>query len=491
MKHLWDTSVLSPHFFSRFVQKGGLRLKLVGSTLVVIFVSILALSFTLISLMKTALEQKAVEVATTSIERIADFSYHALLERSYENRLALGEMLNEIRLAKTEGILDVSIYEHHKTEQISSLEYLAGFGSGKGGVSLDDQKALLFALEKTTSNAVMRKHDLFVAGTEQFNAYRFAKPIRYTFQGENILLGVAVLYYDKEAITGAVWHATYVAIGATLLILLLTALLGYIGGLRFSRPILSIAQAATDVSKGNLNVQVNISSNDEIGELANRFNSMVKELKQRDKMQKFISNSTFAMIKEDAKESLTLGGEYRTLTFLFSDIRNFTALSETKKPEEVVGIINFYLNIQSEVIKAHGGDIDKFIGDEIMVSFAGENSLDKAIHCAIAIQKRIAKENIAREKNKETVCQVGIGIHHGEVVVGNIGSHDRMDFTSIGSAVNLASRLCVHATAGQILIEKSTAHMAQQRFNTQSQAPLAAKGFDRPIDVVSILAEGN
>ncbi|WP_419770269.1 MAG: adenylate/guanylate cyclase domain-containing protein [Candidatus Marinarcus sp.] len=469
--------------------KGGLKLKLIGSAVIIILFTIITLSSIIIYLMKNAIEQKAIEVATTSIERIADFSNHALLERSYENRLTLNEMIKDIRLSKIEGMLDISIYQHVKTKKSSQFKYLAGFRNVQKDLFLEDT-ALIESLKKSTSTAVTYDNQMFTMEEKNIESFRFVKPIYYTFQKKSILLGVAILYYDKATITGIVRHVIYIATLITLGILVITIFLTYLASLRFTRPILTIAHAATVVSQGDFNIDLKILTNDEIGELANRFNHMVKGLREKEKMQMFISGSTIHMIQEDSTRQLILGGEYRTLTFLFSDIRGFTAMSETKKPEEVVNIINFYLNLQSEIIKAYGGDIDKFVGDEIMVSFMGDESVDKAIQCAIAIQESILKENKKRQSNHETICNVGIGIHRGEVVVGNIGSHERMDFTSIGSTVNLAARLCSHAAAGQILIEKSTCDMAQNNFDTQLVDPILAKGIEKPVPIASITIKG-
>jgi len=475
--------------FQLFFQKGGLKLKLIGFSLIVILVTVLTLSSIIIHLMKGSIEQKAFEVATTSIERIADFSNNALLERSYENRLTLNEMIKKIRLSNIQGMLDISIYAHYKTDKASTFKYVAGFGRYENGTLLDDAE-LITSLENSTSSAVVYDTRSFEMNDESVEAYRFIKPIRYTFQNKTMLLGVVVLHYDKEAVTGVVYHTIYIAIVMTLMIILLTTVLIYFAGLRFTRPILSIAKAANAVSSGNLDIHVQVTTHDEIGELAHQFNHMVNGLREREKMQVFISDSTIDMIQEDSQRQLILGGEYKTLTFLFSDIRGFTAMSESKEPEEVVRIINFYLNLQSKIIKNNGGDIDKFVGDEIMVSFAGDDGVERAIQSAIAIQECIATENAKRDKNGETICHVGIGINRGEVIVGNMGSHERMDFTSIGPVVNLASRLCSNAAAGQILIEQATYDLAHNDFDTTREEPISVKGIDHPIEIVSIVVEG-
>ncbi len=471
--------------FDTLIRKGGLKLKLIGFIVTVILITVTVLSTFIIQLMKSSIETKAFEVATTSIERIADFSTHALLERSYENRVTLNEMINDIRLSKIEGLLDVSIYERQKTNTASAFKYLAGFGHYDEGTLLDDAK-LIGSLNDAMAGSVTYDTREIITKEGEVEAYRFIKPILYTFQDRTILLGVVILYYDKEAITGIVKRAIRFALLIAAAIVLLTVVLVYFAGLRFTRPILAVADAATDVSQGKLDVRLDITTNDEIGELADRFNRMVTGLREREKMQKFVSGSTMSMIQEDSTRQLILGGEYRTLTFLFSDIRGFTAMSETMKPDEVVEVINFYLNLQSEIIKSHGGDIDKFVGDEIMASFSGDDAVERAIQSAVEIQTRIAEENAKRSQSGETVCNVGIGINKGEVTVGNIGSHDRMDFTSIGSVVNLAARLCSSAAAGQILIEQSTRDEADDSYKTQPEEPITVKGISHPVAVSSI-----
>ena len=467
------------------MRKGGLKLKLIGFIVVIILFTVTVLSTFIIQLMKSSIETKAFEVATTSIERIADFSTHALLERSYENRVTLNEMINEIRLSNIEGLLDISIYERQKTNSASAFKYLAGFGHYDEGTLLDDVK-LIGSLNDTMEKKVTYDTHTILTKEGEIDAYRFVKPILYTFQDRTILLGVAILDYDKEAITGIIKRVISIALMITAAIVLGVIVIVYFAGLRFTRPILTIADAATDVSQGKLDINLQVTTNDEIEELAERFNRMVTGLREREKMQKFVSGSTMNMIQEDTSRQLILGGEYRTLTFLFSDIRGFTAMSETMKPDEVVEVINFYLNLQSEIIKAHGGDIDKFVGDEIMASFTGDDAVDRAIQSAIAIQERIDAENTKREKAGTTVCNVGIGINKGEVVVGNIGSNDRMDFTSIGSVVNLAARLCSSAAAGEILIEQSTRDMAGGEYATRPTEPITVKGISQPVAISSI-----
>lgn len=442
--------------------------------------------------MSNAIEKKSFDVVNSSIMHIGNFARQALLERTYENKISLDEVIQEIHDSNIDGFLDISIYERQKEENINKYIYLLGFEKYDSIKYLEDTQ-LIEELDKIQVETIFHKEKLFVDKQgDMIDTYQFVRPIFYTFQNQKVLLGIVVLHYDEEAISGVIKYLINMAIAITCVFILITIAIVYYAGSKFSRPILEIANAADNVAKGNLDIiDLQINTNDEIGILADHFNKMVSGLQEGKKMEKFVSDSTISMIQEDSKSQLVLGGKYQTLTFLFSDIRGFTALSETKKPEEVVNIINFYLHLQSEIIKKNGGDIDKFVGDEIMASFSGETAVLDATKCALEIQHQIIKHNDEREKIGKTICHVGIGINKGEVIVGNIGSKDRMDFTSIGSAVNLASRLCAYAQADEILIENETMKELEGQFITAQKEPVMAKGFSNPILVSAILLENN
>jgi class 3 adenylate cyclase len=469
-------------FFKELIKKGGVKLKYIGFIVMIILVTVTLLSLSIIGLMKNSIEQKSIEIATTIIKSISDSSVHALLERTYDNELNLSEMISELKKSKIEGVIDISIFARVKAKQDFQFVYLSGFGRYKHDEIVED-RTLLGKFLKLDSNIVSSYDAKFLVGDKEIETYLFIKPIRYVFKDKEIFLGVTTLQYDKDAINGIIDQVIIVSFFITLFILIVAIILLYLAGSHFTKPILEIADAASKISKGQLDMKLEITTNDEIELLADEFNTMAKRLREHSKMQKFISSSTLDMINHDEREKLELGGEYKEMTFLFSDIRNFTAMSETKKPDEVVRIINFYLNIQSNIIKSYGGDIDKFVGDEVMASFYGENSIDKAIEAAIDIQKTLQRENKKREKDGFSTCFVGIGISHGEVIVGNVGSNDRMDYTSIGSIVNVAARLCANAREEEILIEENTFHNSKQHFESKKITPINAKGISKPVQI--------
>ncbi|MEN8304510.1 MAG: adenylate/guanylate cyclase domain-containing protein, partial [Campylobacterota bacterium] len=365
-------------------------------------------------MMKSYIEKKAFEVSTTTIERISDFSSFALLERTYENRLSLDDAIQKVQDSNIDGLIGVSIFQRQKSGDAIKFNYLSGFGDDVKDVPIDTQ--LQTSLDNSENEDVSYDDYLVKSKDKDIDTYRFIRPIIYKYQNNTILLGVAILYYDKKAINDIIDTMLDFMSTITIVVLLLATLFVYFIGVRFTRPILEITHAASTIAKGNLNIKLNINTNDEIEHLAYHFNAMVNGLKEKKKMQKFVSGSTMDMIKSGSMRHNMLGGEYRTLTILFSDIRGFTAMSEEKKPSEVISIVNFYLNLQAQIIRDNGGDIDKYIGDEIMASFSGDDATNNAVKSGLEIQAMIEKENIKRAKRGETVCEVGIGINRGEVI---------------------------------------------------------------------------
>jgi class 3 adenylate cyclase/HAMP domain-containing protein len=246
---------------------------------------------------------------------------------------------------------------------------------------------------------------------------------------------------------------------------------------------------AGSVSSGNLDTKIVINTNDEIGRLGDIFNNMIDQVAVKYHLEKFLSNSAISMIKKksDSAAELKLGGtERRNLVFLFSDVRGFTSFSEKNDPSIVMEVLSHYLDLQANVIMSNKGDIDSYIGDEIMSYFRGADNIEKAIDSAIEIMKAISKENASRIKENLPIFEVGIGINGGDVVVGNIGTKARMDFTCIGDAVNLSARLCSNAAPGEILISKVIFDKSKKKYNAINAAPINVKGKDKPINIVKI-----
>ena len=179
---------------------------------------------------------------------------------------------------------------------------------------------------------------------------------------------------------------------------------------------------------------------------------------------------------------LKLGGEKKRCTFLFTDVRGFTAMSESMEPEQVTQIMNKALTIQSDAVKKYGGMVDKYIGDAMMAIFNAPLDLDNheqaAVMCAKEIQNKFRSSDVGVE--------IGVGVNTGEAVIGNCGSSTRFDYTAIGSAVNIAAR-CESSckTVGKdLIIAEETAKNCS--FELKSLKPIEVKGINKPLKIFTL-----
>lgn len=243
-------------------------------------------------------------------------------------------------------------------------------------------------------------------------------------------------------------------------------------------PVAKVVEGTQQVAAGNFDYRIDVTANNEIGTLADSFNTMIVGLRERADMQKFVSQSTVDMIQAATSKKVS-AGERVILTILFSDMRGFTAMSEHRPPEEIVRILNDCLSLQAAKVKKFGGDIDKFVGDCVVALFTGEDMELKAIRCAVEIHKAIQERNA--ERPEDYPIQVGIGIATGEVILGSIGSEDRLDYTVIGSHVNLCSRICSLAGPRETLMAQSAYDGLGGLVNAEKLEPVQVKGFKEPV----------
>ena len=256
--------------------------------------------------------------------------------------------------------------------------------------------------------------------------------------------------------------------------------------LRISRPILKIERVAEEVAQGNFQARVEgVRSRDEIGDLARRMNDMVVGLNERFQLAKFVSGGTLAAIKLSDHQGVRLGGERRLVTMVFCDIRGYTAFAERHDPEVVVEVLNLYFQHLADLVADHGGDIDKFVGDQIVAVFQGEDMVANAVRCALAMQRRMIE--LSRQ-HPDWDLAIGIGINTGEVIVGAMGSRERMDYTVLGDHVNLAARLCAQAGPGQTLVTDSSyrAIAGSSEFAIAALAPIVLRGKSEPVAVYQV-----
>lgn len=184
------------------------------------------------------------------------------------------------------------------------------------------------------------------------------------------------------------------------------------------------------------------------------------------------------------------GGKLCEITMLVSDIRGFTAMSEKKKPEDIVAMLNEYFEVMVDILFKHEGTLDKFVGDEIIGLFGAalevKDAPMKAVRCALEMQRALTEFNASRAEHDEPI-RVGIGINTGMVVTGAIGSSQALQITAIGDAMNTASRLQSVAKAGEILISEQTLRALAERVNAIALAPVEVKGKREKIRIFNVV----
>jgi adenylate cyclase len=189
-------------------------------------------------------------------------------------------------------------------------------------------------------------------------------------------------------------------------------------------------------------------------------------------------------------ESFKLGGANQIITVLFADIRGFTRLSEHAKPEKVVQLLNKYFSAMTDIIFAHGGTLDKYLGDGLMALFGAPTATPEdsknALNAAVAMQRRIIGINEELRAEGFQEIGVGIGLHTGEATVGYIGSERRSEYTAIGDTVNTASRLESNSKAGQILLSAETAAAAGNRYPLTPREPISVKNRAQPVPLFEV-----
>lgn len=240
------------------------------------------------------------------------------------------------------------------------------------------------------------------------------------------------------------------------------------------RPLLTIGQKVTAFGEGQLDTKVEIKSRDELGDLSDKINEMFVGVKERISLSRYVSRSTDQMIRQQ-NTSGDDGVEKKDITILFSDIRGFTTYSEAHPPDEVIANLNAILQVQADIVERHGGDIDKFIGDALMAVFDDEHSALKAAFEMIVSVKTLNKKSDAG-------LFIGVGINTGEVIAGNIGSSNRLEYAVIGDTVNVASRLCGIAKPSMLLISESTYLKVQDSVEAKLIANQKIKGKTNTIN---------
>jgi class 3 adenylate cyclase len=278
---------------------------------------------------------------------------------------------------------------------------------------------------------------------------------------------------------------------------LLALVLAAVVARRLTRPVVALTGAAARVASGDLSPSLPVTSRDEIGQLTSAFNGMVEGLRQREIIRnafgRYVSPEVARAVLE-SPDGLSLGGRKRDVTVLMSDLRGYTRFAEHGDPSGVMEVLNDYLGRMADIVIAHGGTVNEFIGDAVFAVFGAPvehpDHAERAAATALAMQRTMDELNDVNVARGRPRFEMGIGINTGEAVVGNIGSEQRTKYAVVGAAVNLAARVESCTVGGQILLSESTTRYLGPLAEVAPPISVELKGLDTPVALYELRGLG-
>lgn len=323
--------------------------------------------------------------------------------------------------------------------------------------------------------------------TGSLDAVSFVSPIQF----EGVIVGYVLTSFSRQAMTQSINDAVRSIVSTTVLLIILGIIVSYFLGRRLSKPLQSLLDASRAIGMGRYNYRIKQQRNDEIGDLINSVNDTARllELKSNrmalgilqrkqveDAFSRYVSPNIAKEIMGNLNEvkiggnvspllaremmsnkgDMSLGGKSVNASVLFIDIVGFTSKSETMSPQGVAELLNeFYSNI-TRTVSLYKGTIDKYIGDCAMILFGipqkDKDHIFHSIAYAVFFRRLMEDMNKIRIENGDFPVHFRVGINSGEMLAGNMGTAERMQYTVVGDTVNLASRLCTAAETDQIII---------------------------------------
>ena len=325
---------------------------------------------------------------------------------------------------------------------------------------------------------------------------KYIYPVSFTRKAGFKLVGFSIVTYKTEILMRSYFHVQIFVYTMVVMFLYISIILSLLIADFITNPLLFLktnvrksADTLEEILEGNSKITADqltfidsIKTHDETKDLSKEIKNMVGIIRG---IIPYISFSTLQAADKEAKKTTTS----RELCFLFTDIRGFTTLCEGKKPQEVVEILNHYLDIETEIILNNGGDVDKFVGDEMMAFFAGPKKEYNACKAAMEIRAAMRAQQEMALSDGSDYISMGIGINTGRVVFGSVGAHNRMDFTSIGDTVNLAARLesANKAYGSKAIITEAVYEKLKDTFVCRELDFITVKGKTEPVRIYEIL----
>ncbi len=303
-----------------------------------------------------------------------------------------------------------------------------------------------------------------------------------------------ILTAPKNEILSPVLRFRYGYLSAVLAAVLLIGLLIRVNTKPVADSIAEIAEAAEKVEQGDYSVKLSERRADEIGRLGRRFNRMVEGLHQKRIIERTFGRYVDKSIAQELlskPEALHMGGEEHVVTILMADLRGFTPMAKKLRPDQVIQLLNGFFSRMIPIIEKHKGIIVDFLGDSILVFFNGLEpdvrvGAANAVTCATEMQRELTVVSQDRLPAGLPALSMGIGVHTGEVIVGNIGCETRAKYGIVGSAVNETQRIQAFAQGGQIMITGRTYALLADRLDVGPKCEACLKGIEGTLDLYEV-----
>jgi adenylate cyclase len=309
-------------------------------------------------------------------------------------------------------------------------------------------------------------------------------------------VGYYIITFDRSFMDLAYGNTIRTISVITILMVAFSIMIALLLSKRISRPIKEIVEGSRKIAQGDHQFRFKEHRTDELGQLMKSLNNMTEGLLRKEQVENVFSRYVSPNVAGSLMNDLTgihLGGSHVEASVLFADISGFTTISEGLEPVTINNLLNDYFTLIDEIAGQYRGHIDKYIGDCAMILFGApradeEHSLN-AVRCAVKIQHIIREFNQKRQLQSLLTVEFCIGINSGTMLAGNIGSENRMEYTVVGNAVNLASRLASVATAGQIIVTKKLhdALVLDTHFITSYSSITKLRGKIKPVEVWQVV----
>lgn len=421
------------------------------------------------------LERQMVASSHTVVQQLAQIAQEPVLA---DDTLSLSVIVNH--LSEQRGLLAVAVYSEDMTPITQ-----AGFVP---------DAALLGKHVKKDGNGMFLYRKNLSEEEEPITIMASVSPMVV----DGVMVGYALIGFDRSIIEAAKQQTIRTVGLATLLIVLIGTLASIVLGKRLTRPIQQIVKTGSAISAGNYDVRFTKQRNDELGELMEAMNAMTDGLAQKEHVEKtfsrYVAPQVAREVLRDGPETGAVGRDV-VASVLFADVVGFTAWSENRPAAEINAVLNDYFGNIAHIVDACYGHVDKYIGDCVMAVFGAPESdplhAQHAVECAALIQYMVANVNEQRKARGQVVLMFHIGVSSGPMLAGNIGAADRLEYTVMGKAVNLAARLCGSAKPGQILLGDAT-HSAIRRagpIRCKEHGLITLRGATQPVMAYAVLLD--